>query len=149
MDFGLSFGAVGDFISITVLIKDIIVALDDTRGSAKQYRVLVQDLDTPRLTLKAVQQAFEDPSLTNSLEDLSKLVLVTVSQINDCLNTFLDQIRKYEHSLGPGVTKTNNSLAAIGRRIQWKSTEKEIDKFRAEVMGCTSALKVLLEVITL
>jgi hypothetical protein len=149
MDFGLTFGAVGDFISIALLIKDIIASLDDSRGSAKQYRELVRGLDILGQTLEAVQKTYENPQLTDSLEDLSKISLSTINQIQSCLQGFLDQIRKYEPSLGVDVSGSGNTLKSIGRKIQWKLNEKEIDKFRTEIAGCTMTLKVLLEVTTL
>jgi hypothetical protein len=148
MDFGLTFGSVGDFISLTVLIKDIIAALDDARGSAKEYRALVQELVTLQLTLEAVQHTCEDPQFTHSLEDLAKVALDTVAHIKDCLSGFLRQIQKYEPALSAGASGKGNSLKAMGRKLQWKLNEKDVEKFRAEVMGCTMALKVLLEVIT-
>lgn len=148
MDFGLTFGAVGDFISITVLIKDIIKALDDARGSTKEYQDLVRELDTLRLALEAVQKTCEEPQLTHSLEDLAKIALETVSHVKHCLDGFLEQIRKYGPSLGSVASGKSNSFKAIGRRIQWKLNEREVERFRAEVMGSTVALNVLLKVIT-
>jgi hypothetical protein len=149
MDFGLTFGAVGDFISIALLIKDIIASLDDCRGSAKQYRELVQGLDILGQTLEVVQKTFENPQLTDSLEDLSKISLTTISQIQCCLRGFLDQIRKYEPSLGVNASGSGNTLKSISRKIQWKLNEKEVEKFRTEISGCTMTLKVLLEVTTM
>ncbi|KAJ4019332.1 hypothetical protein NW766_003044 [Fusarium irregulare] len=148
MDFGLTFGSVGDFISLTVLIKDIITALDDARGSAKEYRALVQELVTLRLTLEAVQHTCEDPQLVHSLEDLAKIALDTVAHIKDCLGGFLGQIQKYEPALSASASGRSNSLKAMGRKLQWRLNESDVERFRAEVMGCTMALKVLLEVIT-
>jgi hypothetical protein len=149
MDFGLSFGAVGDFISIALLIKDIIASLDDCRGSAKQYRELVQGLDILGQTLEVVQKTFENPQFTDSLEDLSKISLTTISQIQYCLQGFLEQIRKYESSLGVNASGSGNTLKSISRKIQWKLNEKEVEKFRTEISGCTMTLKVLMEVTTM
>ncbi|CAG7554642.1 unnamed protein product [Fusarium equiseti] len=149
MDLGLTFGSVGDLIAITVLIKDIIAALDDTCGSTKEYQYLVRELDTLRLTLEAVQRTFEDPQLIHSLEDLAKIALDTVTQINDCLNGFQNQICKYEPTLSAGASGKSNCLKAVGRKVQWKLNEREVERFRAEVMGCTMALNVLLKVITI
>lgn len=148
MEFGPTFGAVGDFISITVLIKDIITALDDAQGSATRYRELTNELNTLRQTLDAVQETYESPQLTHSQEDVSGIALGIVAQTKNRLNGFLQQIHKYEPSLGTGAGKASSSFKSMGRKIQWKFNEKEVDKFRAEVMGCTMALKVLLEVIT-
>ncbi|KAJ4120293.1 hypothetical protein NW760_007447 [Fusarium oxysporum] len=149
MDFGLSFGSVGDFITIALLIKDIVAALDDCRGSAKQYRDLVQRLNTLHQTLEAVQQVYEDPQLTQSLEGLSKIALSAVGQIRSCLEAFLGHIRKYEPSLGNSVSGGGNALKDIRRKVQWKLNEKEVEKFCDEVVGCTMTLKMLLEVTTM
>ncbi|KAH7183254.1 uncharacterized protein B0J16DRAFT_416356, partial [Fusarium flagelliforme] len=148
MDLGLTFGSVGDFIAITVLIRDIIEALDDARGSAKEYQDLVRELDTLRQTFEAIQRTLEDPQLIDSLEYLAKIARDTVAQINDCLNGFLGQICKYEPTLSTGTSGKRNCLKAVGRKVQWKLNEREVEKFRAEVMGCTMALNVLLKVIT-
>ncbi|RFN47825.1 vegetative cell wall protein gp1 [Fusarium flagelliforme] len=149
MDLGLTFGSVGDFIAITVLIKDIVAALDDARGSAKEYQDLVRELDTLSLTLEEVQRTFEDPHLIHSLEDLVQIALDTVARIHECLNGFLGQICKYEPTLSTGASGKRNCLKAVGRKVQWKLNEREVGKFRAEVMGCTNELNVLLKVITM
>jgi len=149
MDFGLTFGSVGDFIAIIALIRDIIEALDDARGSAKEYQDLVRELDTLRQTVEAVQRTLEDPQLIDSLEDLAKTALDTVAQINDCLNGFLGQIGKYEPTLSAGASGKRNCLKSMGRKVQWKLNGREVENFRAEVMRCTMALNVLLKVVTL
>ena len=148
MELGLTFGSVGDFIAITVLIKDIVAALDDASGSAREYQHLARELDTLRLTIEEVKRTFEDPHLIHSLENLTQIALDTVAQINECLNGFLGQICKYEPTLSAGASGKRNCLKAVGRKVQWKLNEKEVEEFRAEAMGCTMALNVLLKVIT-
>ena len=44
MSFAPSFGSVGDFIAITLLIKDVINALDDATGSRSEYQQLIREL---------------------------------------------------------------------------------------------------------
>ncbi|PTD09117.1 hypothetical protein FCULG_00011064 [Fusarium culmorum] len=160
MEFALTAGAVGDFLSIAVLIKDIIAALDDSRGSAKQYRELVQQLNTLDQTLDTIQQTLKDPRVTHSLEFISGIVLDTVANIKKCLVDFLGQISKYEPALGISAPVNKASLTGAWmniqrkansnfRKVQWKLNEKDINKFCAEVMGYTMALEMALGVITL
>ena len=40
----VTFGAVGDFISVGILIKDLAELLDDSRGSAWEYQALIEQL---------------------------------------------------------------------------------------------------------
>lgn len=160
MEFALSAGAVGDFISIAALIKDIVVALDDSRGSAKQYRELVQQLNTLDQTLDTVQQTLKDPRMTHSLELISAIVLDTVTKTKKCLVDFLDQISKYEPALSTTASVKKASLNGVSKKVQWKAksncrkvqwklNEKDIDRFRAEVVGYTIALEMVLRVVTM
>ncbi|RGP69629.1 vegetative cell wall [Fusarium sporotrichioides] len=148
MEFALSAGAVGDFISIAVLIKDIIAALDDSRGSAKEYQELVQQLNVLSQTLDAVQQTFNNPHLTHSLECISGIALDTVAKTKNCLNDFLHQISKYEPTLGASTSVKKASLVSVRRKIQWKLNEKDVDRFRTEVVGYNATLQVVIGVIT-
>ncbi|CEI70388.1 unnamed protein product [Fusarium venenatum] len=145
MELALTFGAFGDFIAITVLIKDIITALDDSHGSGKEYRELVQQLNTLRQTLDAVQKSFENPHLTHSLEGISGIMLDTVAQTKKCLVSLLDQIKKYEPTLAATFLVKKTSLNGIRGRVQWKLNKKDIDRFRTELAVHTGALKLVLE----
>lgn len=40
----ITFGSVGDIISICLLAKEIIGAIDESRGSAKEYQELTDEL---------------------------------------------------------------------------------------------------------
>jgi hypothetical protein len=40
MEVALSFGAFGDLLALSILIKDIVSALDDCRGSSREYQNL-------------------------------------------------------------------------------------------------------------
>jgi hypothetical protein len=39
-----TFGSVGDFLSISILVKDLLLALDDSRGSSRDYQEVVRKL---------------------------------------------------------------------------------------------------------
>ncbi|KAH6976039.1 hypothetical protein BKA56DRAFT_552474 [Ilyonectria sp. MPI-CAGE-AT-0026] len=147
MEFALAFGSVGDFIAIALLIKDIICALDDCRGSAKEYRDLIQELNILEKTLQEVEHIYNNPRLSDGLDDLSKIALLTTKQIQQCLEGFCDKIQKY----GPSLAKagTGNALKDAARKIQWKLEENDSSKFRADITGYTMSLQVLMEVTTL
>lgn len=40
----ITFGSVGDIISVSLLVKDILVALDDSRGSSAEYQGIIREL---------------------------------------------------------------------------------------------------------
>ncbi|KPM44405.1 hypothetical protein AK830_g2141 [Neonectria ditissima] len=146
MEFVLTVGAVGDFLAISVLIKDILVALDDCRGSAKQYRDLVEGLTNLDKILHEVEQVYCDSKFAGDLGDLRTISLHTIEQIKQCLEAFRNRLRKFEPSLSDGGT--GNRFKDVVRKIQWKVEEKDIAKFQAEVMGYVMSVKVLFEVTT-
>ncbi|TIC95718.1 hypothetical protein CH35J_007903 [Colletotrichum higginsianum] len=146
MEFTLTFGAVGDFIAVIEVVRSIIVALDDCRGSVKEYRDVVQSLEVLEKTLQLVADLYEDQSPTNDLGDLRAIAMRCVEQIRLCLQGFGEKIQKFAPSLSNGGTK--NVFKDVARKIQWKLEESDVDKFRAEVAGYTLSLNVLLEVTT-
>ncbi|KAF4811123.1 hypothetical protein CGCSCA5_v010112 [Colletotrichum siamense] len=107
MEFALAFGAVGDFIAVLELIKNIIAALDDSRGPTKVYRDVVQSLGI--------------------------------------LENFNSKIEKF----GPSLAGTKNTLRDAARKVQWRLEEKDIEKFRWELLRHTTAMNTLLELTTL
>ena len=148
MELALTFGAVGDFLSIALLIKDIISALDECRGSAKSYHDLTQGITLLGEAIKQAEQIYQGSQLPDGLEDLAPIAKATIAQIRTSLKSFRDQVcKKYDHSLAKGGS--GNIFKDVSRKIQWKLEEKDAVKFRAEVAGYTMSLKMLLEVTTL
>lgn len=146
MEVGLTCSAVGDVISIILLVKDIISALDDARGSAKAYRDLVQGMELLQKTLEEVDQALV--VLPNELTGYDSIVQAseaTVTQIQRCLEDLRRKvIKKYGASLCEGGS--GNFIKDVWKRIQWTMEEKDVDKFRAVIAGYTATLKMILDV---
>lgn len=40
----ITFGSVGDVISVCLLIKDLVKTLDDSRGSSAEYQEVIREL---------------------------------------------------------------------------------------------------------
>ncbi|GKT71879.1 hypothetical protein ColTof4_04302 [Colletotrichum tofieldiae] len=144
MEFALTCGAVGDFIAVIALIKDIVSALDGCRGSVKGYRDILQSLGVLQRTVEQAAEVYSDSKLLDGLDDLTALALRNLEQIRHCLESFHDTTRKFGPSLAGGGS--GNVLRDVARKIQWKLEEKDVDKLRAEVMGATVSLSILLDV---
>lgn len=144
MAFAPSFGSFGDFLSIAILIKDIIVALDDCRGSSRKHQELRQGLENLAETIRHVEQAYHNSKLVVS-NDTSTTALCIVSQIHQRLAAFNSQkLQKYATSLSPGGS--SNILKDVTRKIQFKFDEKDIENFQREIMGYNMMLTTLMEV---
>ncbi|KAH9242408.1 hypothetical protein K456DRAFT_27845 [Colletotrichum gloeosporioides 23] len=142
MEFMLAFGSVGDFIAVAKLIKDIIAALDDCRGSAKNYRDVVRELEILHRTVQQVERIYDDNTLEVHLDDLKALATSNLAQINGSLHDFRDRTQKFSPSLSEDGTK-NRARDAIWK-IQWKFKEHEVIKFNDEIRGHTASLSMLL-----
>jgi len=147
MELALTFGAVGDFLSIALLIKDIVSALDESRGSAKAYRGLVHEITHLQKALEQVDHIYRRPDLPSGLRDLISIVQTTISQVCDSLRTFHGRIgKRYGDSLAEGGS--GNIFRDAAKKIQWKLEEKDVDKFRAELAGHRMTLELFLQVTT-
>jgi hypothetical protein len=147
MELSLSFGAVGDFIAVCNLIKTIISALDDARGSARDYANLIQDLNILSQTLLEVDNVFRNSPRVGGLHGLQALAIRTSGHIRDSLNEFGAKIKKYAPSLSCGGSGSRFRDAA--RKVQWKLEERDIDKFRAEILGHKTSLQILMDATSL
>ncbi|KAF5521751.1 hypothetical protein CGCA056_v007325 [Colletotrichum aenigma] len=145
MEFTLAFGAVGDFIAVLELIKNIIAALDDSRGSTKAYRDVVQSLGILESTLRQIEKVYHDQDLQSALGELRAIALRNVEQIKRCLADFNSKIEKFR----PSLAETKNTFRDAARKVQWKLEEKDVEKFRWELLGHTMAMNTLLELTTL
>lgn len=96
MSFDPTFGSFGDFLSIAILIKEICVALNESRGSARNYQDLIQQLE---ILAKAIQAlAVYLSSQPTGSDSESVTILQIVEQIRILLEKFHDRLRKYAAS---------------------------------------------------
>jgi len=147
MEVALTCGAVGDFISIALLIKDIISALDECRGSAKAFRDLIEEIGLLQKNLEQIERIYQGPELPDGLESLGSIARATISQIRTCLEAFCNKVyNKYGESLAEGGS--GNVFRDVSRKLQWKLEEREVEKFRSEMAGYRMSLEMFLQVTT-
>ncbi|KAJ3525708.1 hypothetical protein NM208_g11523 [Fusarium decemcellulare] len=143
----VTFGAVGDFISVILVIRDIITALNDSRGSTRDYLELTESLQVLEKALKEVDEVFKDPRAPKELESLRLVALDTARQITRRATEFRERMKKYAHSLSHGGS--GNPIKDTVRKLQWKLDEGDISKFRGEIVGYTASLNILLHATTM
>jgi len=140
-----TFGAIGDFISIALLIKDVVSALDECRGSAKAYRDLIEEIGLLQKSIEQIERIYQKPEFHDGVEGLESVVQATIIQVRKCLEGFCDRFcKKFGESLAEGGS--GNALKDIAKKIQWKFEEKEVEKFRSEVVGYRMSLEMFLQV---
>jgi RNA polymerase-interacting CarD/CdnL/TRCF family regulator len=66
----ITLGSVGDIISISLIVKDLVKALDDCRGSASEYQALIRELwvlDRVLLEVELLTRMYEQTAELNAL----------------------------------------------------------------------------------
>ncbi|KAF6821753.1 vegetative cell wall protein gp1 [Colletotrichum musicola] len=147
MELAFTFGAVGDFIAVLELIQKIVAALDESRGSAKEYRDAVRSLQILERTIAHVKDVFSNQNPSMGHGDLRAIALCIVAKIKECLEDFCDKIWKFGPSLANGGTK--NVLRDAARKMQWKFKQGDVEKLHNDLSRLTMPLNMILEMTSL
>ncbi len=140
----VSFSSVGDFIAVSILVKDLIIALDRARGSVADYQSIVRELVFLDSALLHVAQFSRSPESAHGVNPLQESSRLTAEQCRESVQRFRNSIRKYNVALS--TAGSGNSFKDAARKIQWKMAGKDEDvaKFRAEISGYTQSINMLL-----
>lgn len=139
----ITLGSVGDIISISLIVKDLVKALDDCRGSASEYQALIRELwvlDRVLLEVELLTKMYEQTAELNAL-------CVTAKNVADscrrCIEIFQENIKKYDDSLGSAGT--GKKIQDVSMKIRWRIAHSDdLERFRAEVNAHSSSLNMLL-----
>ena len=120
-------GSVGDVISISLPVKHLVHALDESRGSAAEYQEVIRELWSLDRVLSDVEQLSRNSEHTNGLYALWATAKHVVDECRRSIDHFLEKIKKYDKSLGGHTTRSG-----------------ELEKFRAIINAHCSSLSMLL-----
>jgi hypothetical protein len=138
----ITFGSVGDILSVCLIVKDLVAALDDSRGSSAEYREVIRELwglDRALLEVDLLSRTCENTTEMTALFNTAK------KAADDCrqsIASFSKKIRKYETSLKEGAA--TNFLRDTAMKIKWVTRKEDLAKFRAEVNAHSSSINMLL-----
>ena len=144
MPFAPSFGSVGDFIAISILIKDVINALDDAQGSSAEYRQIIMEMLSLEKSFLQVGIMCQTP------DPLPKLVVIYIQvrritdQCKECIQKLLDRLYKYTLSLREGGS--GDRIRDGINKIKFKFEKDKIMTFHQEILTHSVALTTLLNV---
>ncbi|KAF2876011.1 hypothetical protein BDV95DRAFT_665353 [Massariosphaeria phaeospora] len=143
----ITFGSFGDIISVTLLVKDVVAALDESRGSSAEYQGLVRELNHLDSALLQVRELCEQHEATPELAALCRTAQKAVRDCEVSVGAFLKKIQKYQTTLGEQSKAV--VLVKAARKVQWAVSEKEdVARFRAEVVAHRTSLNVLISTVT-
>ncbi|KAF5980763.1 vegetative cell wall gp1 [Fusarium coicis] len=137
----VTFGAVGDFISIGVLIKDFIELLDDSRGSAWEYNSLKQQLTFLRLNLDLSKRSYDEYYKAPQFQDIRNTLESVVDEAERRLEDIAVKVQKYTTTLSEGSAERR--IKKVARKVQWSLEKKETEKFLLDLHRYTSIIQSL------
>ena len=139
--FGFS---VGDCISVCLLIKDMIKALDTIKGSKAEYQAVVGELWTLHWALLEVER-LQNSAGQGRTKEVTALC-ASVGACRGCLEGFLQRIRRYEESLGENDGRgIANSWKGIKGKVSWALLRREdLTNFRAEINAHSMTINMML-----
>ncbi|CAN9246635.1 unnamed protein product [Alternaria alternata] len=141
----VTFGAVGDIISVVLLVKDLVATLDEARGSKAEYQAAIHQLWLLDRTLLEIELLTRQHGGGNTpvLRGLCETAKQAVDRCHDQVTKFRQRIQRYQGTFDHG--QNANPLKEMGHAIRWRNGEKEeLERFRVELMGNTSSLQMLM-----
>lgn len=140
MPVGFGF-SVGDFIAAINLVKDLAQALQDSKGSSKEYLEVVtelRNLENALLEVKALHGKLLNGSNDHGLAH-------AVSECRNTIDTFVHDIRKYHGHLS--IVGSGDLVREILRKVQWRlCTSKQLASFRLKLAANVRTIQLLVAV---
>jgi hypothetical protein len=142
----ITFGSVGDIISVCLIVKDLVDLLSKTRGASDQHESLIHELWILDRGLLEVALFSRTHSMTTELFALCETARQAVEKCRFAVEAFTKRIKRYEDSLRhSGGSASGYMVKRLAMKTKWQISEKnEIEKFRAEVAGHSASINMLL-----
>ena len=138
----VTFGSVGDIISLSILIKDIVNSLDDSRGSSVEYQATIRELWNLDQALLQIEPIFQSCEQTVELNALRATAGQCAEQCRECVTKFRDQISHFQQSLQTG--HSGNFMKDVASKVRWRVSVKSLTKFRTEINAHCMTINMLL-----
>ena len=115
-------GSVGDIISLSLLIKDLVKSLDTSCGSSAEYQAVIHELWSLDHALIEVEALFQSCEQMIELNALSATVKECAEQCRKCITKFQGQMKKYEKSLQSDGS--GNFIRDTAFKFRWQVSKK-------------------------
>ena len=135
---GFGFSA-GDIIAGIKLVKDLITAIQDSKGSSKEYLELISELRGLESALFGVKKL----PLRSEQYQQQAVLREAVIRCRACIDDFLTTVTKYHSHLR--LDGSQRPWRDAIRKIQWRLSKREdIEQFRSAIAFHTQILQILL-----
>ncbi|OCL03673.1 hypothetical protein AOQ84DRAFT_302355 [Glonium stellatum] len=144
----ITFGSVGDIISLCGIIQNLVKALDDARGSVHEYRDIVEELRILETAIKEVKRLSSENSDVLELVPLFQTAHRGAAQCQQNLEGFLGSVAKYKRHFQEGGSES--VIKANIAKAKWQIMQRnELVNFRAHISAHTTSMSVLLSALNM
>ena len=128
----ITFGSVGDIITLSLFIKDLAKSLDDSRGASAEYQAITRQLSSLEHALSQVEEVFKTLNHSGTLSALDRTANKCVEQCRESITKYKERTKKFERSLQAGGSR--NIFRDTTSKLKWQAFEKDdLPKFRVEL----------------
>ena len=128
----ITFGSVGDIITLSLLIKNLAKSFDDSRGASAEYQAITRELTSLEHALSQVEEVFKTLNHTGNLSALDRTANQCVEQCRECITKYRERTKKFERNLRAGGSR--NILRDTASKLKWQASEQDdLPKFRLEL----------------
>lgn len=143
----VTFGSVGDIIAVCLLVKDLVDALDKSRGSKAEYRSLISELRTLERVLLHIDTFSRNNGANPGLRGILQTIGEAVAHCQGLVSEFLQRVKKYQYVFDESGTSSakRSYVKDAAMSVRWSIGESDaVDKFRVDLAGASSNLHMLL-----
>lgn len=134
---------VGDIIAVSILIKNLVKCLDESRGSPAEYQALTRELWSLDRALLEVELQLRDCKQSKELKGLWDIANRCAEQCHECIVDFQKTTERYQRTLQQGGT--GNVFRDSTAKLRWRVSKRDdLAKFRAEITAHRSSMNILL-----
>lgn len=137
--------SLGDIITLSVIIKELVKALDESRGSSAEYQESIRKLWALNRVLREIETLCGIREHTVELNALCETMHCIAKNARQSIEPFLKVVRKFGPSLRGGGS--GNCILDASRKAQWRvSHSDDLTKFQTEIDVYCSVLSVLVSI---
>ena len=139
----ITFGSVGDIITLSLLIKNLAMSFDDSRGASAEYQAITRELSSLEHALLQVEEVFKAFNHSSNLSALDRTANQCVEQCRKSITKYKERTKGFERSLQAGGSR--NIFRDTSSKLKWQAFEKDdLPKLRVEVHSHCIFINMLL-----
>ncbi|KAF2492168.1 hypothetical protein BU16DRAFT_564630 [Lophium mytilinum] len=141
----ITFGAVGDIISLCQILRDLLETLDESRGSARDYQKAVDDIRNLQRLLSTLKDLTATCDNSSGYIALGQTARLKAQDCYDLIVAFHDKIEKYSKHLGKSRIDGGNAVREAFWKLHWRNSHMDcVEQFRTDIRDRTQSITVLL-----